>query len=25
VIRFAVRGLRDELRHLSACRWPGLS
>lgn len=24
-IRFAVRGLRDELRHLSGCRWPGLS
>jgi len=25
VVRFAPRGLRDELRHLSACRWPGLS
>lgn len=25
VVRFALRGLRDELRHLSACRWPGLS
>jgi hypothetical protein len=24
-IRFALRGLRDELRHLPACRWPGLS
>jgi hypothetical protein len=25
VIRFELRGLREELRHLSACRWPGLS
>jgi len=24
VVRFQLRGLRDELRHLSACRWPGL-
>ena len=25
VVRFTLRGLRDELRHLSACRWPGFS
>ena len=25
VARFAVRGLREELRHLPGCRWPGVS